>query len=147
MADDEDDDDEEEHHGDGVIATLVRRDGVVTLSRFPDPLEDEAVQHDQDQHRDEDKRDGVCDEDVVARVRRVFSQVGRNQPRAKHLPDGVVVESLVEVGQVGWLQLAAELEEPGYVEDERAGHDGQGVGQVIVVVAVGLKRKDNKLLV
>ncbi len=34
MADDEDDDDEHEHHRDGVIATLVWRYRIVTLSRF-----------------------------------------------------------------------------------------------------------------
>jgi hypothetical protein len=48
VADDEDDDDEEQHHGNGVVATLVRGDGVVTLRRVPDRAEDEAVQHDQD---------------------------------------------------------------------------------------------------
>ena len=48
MADDEDDDDDEQHHGDGVIATLVRRNRVVTLRRLTDRSKDEAVQDDQD---------------------------------------------------------------------------------------------------
>jgi hypothetical protein len=48
MADDEDDDYDEQHHGDGVVATLVRRNRVVTLRRLTDSSKDEAVQDDQD---------------------------------------------------------------------------------------------------
>jgi hypothetical protein len=36
VADDEDDDEEDEHLGDGVVATLVRRNRVVTLRRAAD---------------------------------------------------------------------------------------------------------------
>ena len=118
VADDEDDNDEEEHHGDGVITTLVRRNGVVTLRRVADRPEDEAVQHDQDQHGDKDESDGVGDEDVV--------------------PGVVVVQRLVEVGEVGELQLGPQLKESWDVEDERADHDGQGVSEVVVAVAVCL---------
>ena len=118
VADDEDDNDEEEHHGDRVIATLVRRNGVVTLRRVADRPEDEAVQHDQDQHGDKDESNGVGDEDVV--------------------PGVVVVQRLVEVGEVGELQLGPQLKESWDVEDERADHDGQGVSEVVVAVAVCL---------
>jgi hypothetical protein len=45
VANDEDDDDEDQHFSDGVIATLVRRNCVVTLRRAADLAEDQAVQH------------------------------------------------------------------------------------------------------
>jgi hypothetical protein len=45
VANDEDDDDEDQHFSDGVIATLVRRNRVVTLRRAADLAEDQAVQH------------------------------------------------------------------------------------------------------
>jgi hypothetical protein len=53
VADDEDDDDEKEHHRHGVVATLVRRNRVVTLRRASDRLEDESVENDENQHRNE----------------------------------------------------------------------------------------------
>jgi hypothetical protein len=45
VANDEDDNDEDQHFGDVVIATLVRRNRVVTLRRAADLAEDQAVQH------------------------------------------------------------------------------------------------------
>ena len=48
VADDEDDDDDEEHHRHRVVATLVRRNCVVTLRHFPNRSKDQAVQDDQD---------------------------------------------------------------------------------------------------
>ena len=138
VADDEDDNDEEEHHGDGVIATLVRRNGVVTLRRVADRPEDEAVQHDQDQHGDKDESNGVGDEDVVPGVGRVLPDIRWDEGRTKSLLHVVVVQRLVEVGEVGELQLGPQLKESWDVEDERADHDGQGVSEVVVAVAVCL---------
>lgn len=54
MAYDEADDDEDQHFCDGVIATLVRRYGIVTLRRAADLPEDQAVEDNQDDHGDED---------------------------------------------------------------------------------------------
>ena len=106
---------------------------------IPDGSENETVENDEDENGDEDKSDGVGDENVVAGVGRVFPYAGRCQCRHHTLFRGVVVEGLVEVGEVGHLHVRPELEEPWDVEDERAGHDGKGVRQVVVVVTVGLK--------
>jgi len=91
------------------------------------------------QDGEEDERHRVGDEDVIPRVSRIPPDVGRDEGRTKDLLRRVVVQGRVEVGVVGQLHLRPELEEARDVEDQGARNDGEGVGQVIVVVAVGLE--------
>ena len=144
VANDEAADDEDEHLCDGVIATLVRRDGVVTLRRAADLAEDEAVEDEQHDHREEDERDGVGDEDVVARVRLVHPELGVQERRHHDLLGRVGSVVQVVAGHVDRPHLGPELEKPRDVEEQRADDDGERVHQVVVLAEEARLERDNE---
>ena len=146
VAKDEADNDEDQHFCDGMIATLVRRYGIVTLRRATDLSEDQAVQDKQDDHRDEYQGNGVGDENVVAGVRLVLPEIGRDQGRHHDLLGCVSVVVQVVDGHVSRPHFGPELEEPRDVEEERADDDRQCVDQVIALAEVARLEIQQKLI-
>lgn len=113
---------------------------IVSLSCSPDGSVDETVEHNKDYYGDKCKTEWVGNEHIVSAVVWILAKAGRLKCQLGAVLWQVDLHFIAEASAVFCHHFSSKLKKSGDVEDQWAGHNGQSVGQVVIVVATCLQK-------